>query len=413
MKDNTPKIKSVFIGCDPEFFLLKKNVLTTAFDVGIPGSKKEPFSIDGGVFIHPDNVTLEVGMPPMEYSLKNKIGDYIPYFKSKMDVVTAHLAQKYNNEVSLYYSSAEVQFKESSLKPEQNRVFGCDPDLNAYKGGEPNPPVDPARVGSYRFCGGHIHIGYDKAAASIPEYALAILGECMASPLFYNGSGVGVVRRYYYGTPGAFRKKPYGFEYRTPSNWWARTIAGNGIGNQVFVPEVIASTVLWAINNEKEAQKLWDYLDPPNMVEEYFKNTSSSIGCIHTAYTEIVEPWMQKHTNIDLLKAYGMTYPKKIKMGRRLDNMMEVAEARAGQALNEAAPVINLGLGNAQRAGADVDARAREALNRLVLGQARAIREMNVNQLAVGDPEWVDVRFQAVPEPEWMREDNDPIQQQR
>lgn len=402
MKDNTPKIKSVFIGCDPEFFLLKKNALTTAFDVGIPGSKKEPFSIDGGVFIHPDNVTLEVGMPPMEYSLKNKMGDYVPYFKSKMDVVSAHLAQKYNNEVSLYYNSAaEAQFRESSLKPEQNRVFGCDPDLNAYKGGEPNPPVDPARVGSYRFCGGHIHIGYDKAAASIPEYALAILGECMASPLFYNGSGVGVVRRYYYGTPGAFRKKPYGFEYRTPSNWWARTIAGNGIGLQAFVPEVIASTVLWAINNEKEAQKLWDYLDPPNMVEEYFKNTCADTGRVHTAYAKIVEPWMQKHTNIDLRKAYGMVSP--IKMGRRLDNMMEVMEVRADQALNEAAPVINPGLGNAQRVEADVDARAREAPNRLVLNPARAVRGMNVNQLAVGYLERVrveDVLFQAALEPE-------------
>jgi len=369
MKDNTPKIKSVFIGCDPEFFLLKKNVLTTAFDVGIPGSKKEPFSIDGGVFIHPDNVTLEVGMPPMEYSLKNKMGDYTLYFKSKMDVVTAHLAQKYNNEVSLYYNTAEAQFRESSLKPEQNRVFGCDPDLNAYKGGEPNPPVDPARVGNNRFCGGHIHIGYDKAAASIPEYALVILGECMASPLFYNERGVGVIRRYYYGTPGAFRKKPYGFEYRTPSNWWARTIAANGIGLLTFVPEVIASTVLWAINNEKEAQKLWDYLDPPNMVEECFKNMCADTGRVHTAYAEIVEPWMQKHTNIDLRKAYGMPYPKKVKMERRLDNLFEPIGGPNVLALNEEAPVVNLGVGNPRRRDQfDAVVRVQEGLNRLVIG---------------------------------------------
>lgn len=383
MKDNTPKIKSVFIGCDPEFFLLKKKAITTAFHVGIPGSKKEPFSIGEGVFIHPDNVTLEVGMPAMEYSLGSTVGDYVTYFNSKMGIVRGHLSEKYGNEVEIYDMAAESSFPLDLLKPEQNRVFGCDPDLNAYKGGEENTPVNPDKVKTYRFCGGHIHIGYDKASVSIPEYALVILAECMASPIFI-ANGVGSIRRYYYGTPGAFRKKPYGFEYRTPNNLWARVASDEKRAPNPFIkylPEVIASVVLWAINNEKEAQKLWDTLDPPNMVE-YFQALNTDTTKVWAAYTDIVEPWLREYTNLDLRTSYALPARKQEK---RIipPNRIEEALARLVDGPN---------LDQAQWMRADDVEPAQD--------QARAIRERNVNQIA-GLPEWVQVNRNQLAEIHW------------
>lgn len=309
MKDNTPKIKSVFIGCDPEFFLLKKNVLTTAFAVGIPGSKKEPFALSDGVFIHPDNVSLEVGMPAMQYGPNSKLGDYSHYFAAKMEIVKKYLGEKANGVVSLWLGGHEHIFSTEQLTPEQNRVFGCDPSLNAYKGGEENPPIDAKEVGRSRFCGGHIHIGYDKSSVAIPDYALVILGEAMTSVISLIDNNMGGERFNTYGRPGSYRAKPYGLEYRTPNNNWARKAMLREAGS-ALIPEVFASTILWAINNEQRAQELWDFLDPPNYLA-YIEEFNPKRAMLREAYNTFMRDWLQENTSINLDSIYGVVTKKK------------------------------------------------------------------------------------------------------
>jgi len=311
MKDNISKIKSVFIGCDPEFFLLnnKKPALVTALEVGIPGSKKEPFALSDGVFIHPDNVSLEVGMPAMEYGPNSKLRDYSKYFASKMEIVKKYLEEKTKGATSLWFGGHEYVFSIEQLTPEQNQVFGCDPSLNAYKGGEENPPIDVKRVGRRRFCGGHIHIGYDKSSVTIPDYALVILGEVMTSVLSLTVDNMGGERFSTYGRPGSYRAKPYGLEYRTPNNNWALQAIQKDSGS-ALIPEILASTILWVINNEQRAQELWDFLDPPNYLE-YIEAFNPKYTMLREAYNTFMRDWLQENTSINLDSIYGVVTKKK------------------------------------------------------------------------------------------------------
>jgi len=94
---------------------------------------------------------------------------------------------------------------------------GCDPDYNAYTKSVNDPPdflATPSRC-----AGGHVHIG----TSLTDEQALTVI-QCL--DLFITIPMLKVddpKRRQLYGKAGAFRRKEYGVEYRTPSNHWIFT----------------------------------------------------------------------------------------------------------------------------------------------------------------------------------------------
>ena len=99
--------------------------------------------------------------------------------------------------------------------------FGCEPDFNALTG-TMNPKPRAADVG-LRTAGGHVHIGYvDENFSMDLEQGQAIVGVMCD---FYLGLPSLLLdhddrRRELYGKAGAIRKKSYGMEYRTLSNFW-------------------------------------------------------------------------------------------------------------------------------------------------------------------------------------------------
>lgn len=115
---------------------------------------------------------------------------------------------------------AEHEFTAAELKEPKAQVFGCDPDFVAYDTGDSLRTVDPLVVGNHRFCGGHLHFGFENPD-KIPLPAIAIFID-MFIGLPSLVLDTQKVRRKWYGLAGLYRPKSYGIEYRTMSNWWLR-----------------------------------------------------------------------------------------------------------------------------------------------------------------------------------------------
>lgn len=196
------------IGADPEVFVLKDNKLVPAWGL-IPGTKAEPYPVDGGA-VQVDGMALEFNINPAKTSTE--------FVHNIHHVLSQLKAMIPGYEITQTITGS---FDMKGL-PKEATEIGCDPDYNAYDEGAQNIP--PPDVG-YRMVGGHVHIGWTNDAdpfdfthfttciqlAKQLDWALFI-----PSLLFDNNSS----RRQSYGQPGNFRPKPYGIEYRTLSNFW-------------------------------------------------------------------------------------------------------------------------------------------------------------------------------------------------
>ena len=211
------------IGCDPEVFVRENGKPISAHGL-IPGNKKEPFKTANGA-VQVDGMALEFNTDPVD--LNDFEGFNLNVLRTKADLKNL-LSQKGVAD-GKRYNLAEIPVQEFDLdyinsQPDEAKELGCDPDWNAYTL-LPNPmPVGdrPFRTGA-----GHIHVGW---GADIPidnEDHLQICAnfvktmDCTVG-LFMTFIDRETRRRELYGKAGAFRPKPYGVEYRTPSNMWIR-----------------------------------------------------------------------------------------------------------------------------------------------------------------------------------------------
>ena len=202
------KVEDVTIGADPEVFLIDKdkNIVPACGLIG--GNKEKPrIVVDGN--LQEDNIMGEFGVDP---SLTRE------GFVRRINSVFTQLqnATKYD---LLVKASANIPKSVLDATPE-SKVFGCDPDFNAYTIIQ-NPTPDAEST--LRTCAGHLHMGF---VMSVPERERSHLGAYVVK---YCDAVLGlwsllvdpdVRRRTRYGKAGAYRPKPYGIEYRVPSNFW-------------------------------------------------------------------------------------------------------------------------------------------------------------------------------------------------
>lgn len=198
------------VGCDPEVFLVNAvNEFVSSID-RIGGSKDFPRPIDDeGCAVQEDNVAVEYNIPPV-----HTVEQFIHYNRKVLAYLSGHVARQ---GLSLRIIPS-ANFSEEQLSDPRALEFGCEPDFNAWKGGSVNPRPE-CEDKSLRSAGGHIHIGNIDGLDKL----LVI----KAMDLFV---GVGMMkydtdnrRRMLYGKAGAHRPKPYGVEYRTPSNAWLQS----------------------------------------------------------------------------------------------------------------------------------------------------------------------------------------------
>jgi hypothetical protein len=197
------------IGSDPEMFLFKNGSPVSAIGLA-PGSKKNPFKISDHESVQVDNVAIEFNTKP---TLSTK--EFKESLNRCYEWMANHLSMV-DKEIQVV-PIASAMFPDSELKTRASKRFGCDPDFNAWTGKANTPPSAP---GNLRSCGGHIHLG------------LAVIGELDYMRLIrlmdknvgtYTTAICGDQRRHdLYGKAGAYRLKPYGVEYRTPSISWVK-----------------------------------------------------------------------------------------------------------------------------------------------------------------------------------------------
>jgi hypothetical protein len=213
------KFHQWLLGGDPEVFVKDratgKIITSEAAKIGGEKGNGKPFGPSTQKFrILEDNVAVELNFPPSHD---------VYAFHEKMELLREALEAYLYTKAMTWVPTSQHKFTIDQLATPKAQVFGCDPDYNAYDTSSDEPAgrvVDPTKIGNLRFCGGHIHLGFDNQY-NIPLPALVILVDMFIGlpSLQYDTQ---YERRKHYGLAGLYRDKPYGLEYRTMSNWWLR-----------------------------------------------------------------------------------------------------------------------------------------------------------------------------------------------
>ena len=207
-------MEGMTFGCDPEVFVVddKGEFVYPEF---IPGTKDEPFKVEHGA-LQKDGMAAEFNIDPVTTyeewdrnidAVMNQMKDYLPSGYKLITVPTAVFSEEVWNNA-----------------PDEAKELGCSPDFNAWTG-EVNPPPDGSKIPRLRTAAGHLHFGWTEGETPDNIQHLAACRDLIKQMDWYIGPwSVSLdkdkTRRSLYGRAGAMRYKPYGCEYRVPSNFW-------------------------------------------------------------------------------------------------------------------------------------------------------------------------------------------------
>ena len=256
----------ITIGADPELFIINEKTNDVVSSIGlIPGEKGKPFEPKGykkGFGIETDNILAEFNIPPASSAdefvnnitlMKNYINDYVKNINPDLGIQCI---------ASRMVNKDQLQSKEAKL-------FGCDPDYNAYTE-DVNPRPEGAKT-NLRSAGFHVHVGYDNKNVRRSLKIVKMLDIFLGVPSVLLDKDT--KRRSLYGKAGSFRLQPWGVEYRVLSSFmmstpeltrfvYDQTFAAvrsgelflNGIGNRVDIQKIINE------NDTETAQHVCDLL---------------------------------------------------------------------------------------------------------------------------------------------------------
>lgn len=228
----------ISLGADPEFLLIDERIMEVITALDLPGTKDEPIQIEGmpdGYNYHRDNVLLEVGIPPARNALEldNNL-DMV--MRAANNILPRVLEKDY---AQIWYGADKMEFDDEDLNDPLAQEFGCEPDQNAYEGGAQRAAPDGV-MGNWRTAGGHIHLGSEKGF-NAPGFIVALLCDLTIGYYLARFSSKTDAPHMWYRRPGLYRDKPYGIEYRTPSNLWVMNSAGVRRSQVASLAESVAS----------------------------------------------------------------------------------------------------------------------------------------------------------------------------
>lgn len=298
------------MGGDPEFFIADKDGKIMNADKFLPG-KETPILVksrhsDAMSKLFFDGIQAEIAVMHStcrEY-FANNVASCLrsAYEKIPLD---HHIILRPSAEISKDIIE--------SAHPEA-RIFGCEPDYNAYTLAQNTPEMD-ASLHPYRYAGGHMHFGISSPyiGDDHAEYKLAKTEEghiraikffdlivTIPTMLLDNGPDA-IRRREKYGKAGCFRPTPYGIEYRTPSCWWLKApmtvsliyglgrlawaILTRGMEDKIrtaigFSEEDIRGTI--DESDGRTAKKIWENLRPYIALAGGRFSNPLSIGSVKT-----------------------------------------------------------------------------------------------------------------------------------
>jgi hypothetical protein len=211
---------TITIGVDPEIILIDTQAGRYCSAHGlVPGTKEAPHPLNKGA-VQLDGAAVEYNITPAATSMEF-IENNTEVMRQIREMIPKHY--EFTFEPSVKFD----KFYFDKLVPEDVKVLGCSPDFNAFTKKINPPPKAKAGFETMRTCSGHIHIGWTKDAnPSDPshmfdcEHVIKALEGTVGH--FLKLWDKDTDRANLYGKPGAFRYKPYGVEWRTPSNAWLK-----------------------------------------------------------------------------------------------------------------------------------------------------------------------------------------------
>lgn len=208
-------LNELTLGSDPEGFLVDIKTKKYVSSEGLlGGSKAAPRPLLAGAVLE-DNVTAEFNTPVVRFD--DGEAAFVDSIVSVREGLRRLVADR---GLDLEFSSC-AKFNPTDLCTEQARESGCDPDYNVYTGDRNSYP---SMAGSpVRYCGGHVHIGHPLILDN-PRFLPLIIKflDCSVTAAMTVLDGI-TDRHKVYGKLGNFRPKPYGLEYRSPSNAWVKS----------------------------------------------------------------------------------------------------------------------------------------------------------------------------------------------
>lgn len=201
-------MRSFTVGADPELFATRKNGKFVSVVGKFPGSKENPHPIEGGGAVQVDNVACEFNTVPAASpdAFSNAVAVPLAKVQELLALKKLHAS-----------TEAYAEFPVKELNHPDALQAGCNPDYCAYDGTENAPPDFYTTL--HRSAAGHVHVGVELSEDEVPLLVKA-LDLILTIPALKHESAE---RRDLYGKAGCFRRKPYGIEYRTPSNHWIFT----------------------------------------------------------------------------------------------------------------------------------------------------------------------------------------------
>lgn len=237
-------MSKLLIGADPEVFVkdIKTEQIQSSIGV-LPGSKKKPYRTKHG-FVHKDNVLAEFSVKPSGTKT-----EFVVNVEASLYDVDMLLKKKGKTFAILASYELDEEYTSHYLANE----FGCEADYNVWELDAYDRIFNSGQFGNLRTAGGHIHIGFP--AEVTMELQISVVKACeyyIGLPSVFMDKDT--VRKSLYGASGSFRPKPYGIEYRVPSNFW------------------LSSRILrgWIFNQAIHAYKNYHVMDalPKDAVEE-------------------------------------------------------------------------------------------------------------------------------------------------
>lgn len=207
------------IGADPELFVQNDAGVFINGHGLVPGNKENPHKVaDGAVQV--DGMALEFNINPA--ASRQEFVNNVKSVRAQLDAMVLG---------GRVVAAPVARFDPDYFKqqPAESLELGCDPDYNAWIMA-PNMP--PEGDQPFRTAAGHIHTGWTSGEDVLDFDFFMKCGEIIRH--LDNTVGLWTVvqdpdsheRRSMYGRAGSFRPKPYGVEYRVPSNFWVDSCPG-------------------------------------------------------------------------------------------------------------------------------------------------------------------------------------------
>lgn len=201
---------NIGVGHDAEFFLCNRDGKFISSIGIVPGTKESPFKTPHG-WVQQDNVAGEINIP-----VSRSVKDFIEFTSGALNDLRT-IIKPLNLEVAIIPSA---EYDEDQLEHPDAKEAGCSTDMNAYTLKD-NPTVNLSDT-NLRSAGGHIHLSWDNVERSYFDRTnVATNGDFFITlPSLLIDKDIR--RRSLYGKAGAHRRKEYGVELRSPSNFWAQ-----------------------------------------------------------------------------------------------------------------------------------------------------------------------------------------------